>query len=114
MTTINETVEQSMNAAGLGGYRNNVAPVVTALINREQQIVGNLLTFAQNSDLDVAAVRNSLADAGLHMPVEAPAAPEAAATVGQQVDAGVAAALARIEQALTGLTTFARRNGYNG
>lgn len=121
MTTINDTVAEAMNANGLSGYTSHVAPVVTALVNREQQIVGSIIEVARNSDLDVNTVRTTLANAGLHMPAEAPAAPAAPAateasgqTVGGAVDAGLAQVLNRIDQTLNGLVAFARRNGYNG
>lgn len=111
MTTINETVQTSLTAAGRGEYLGYAEPVITALVNREQEIVGNLLTFAQNSDLDPEAVRATLAEAGLHMP---PAPQVAENTQAPTAEGDVASALGRIEQALTGLTEFARRNGYNG
>lgn len=114
MSTINEVVDQTLQANGRGEYAQYAAPVVTALVNREQEIVGTLIEFAQNSDLDVEGVRSALAQAGLHMPVAAQQEDVAAATVGESLDAGIASALARIEQVLTGLTTFARANGYRG
>src|SRR6478609_2947092 len=107
MTTIQETVDQGLATAGLSGYANHARPVVTALVAREEGIVGRLIQFAQNSALDVAAVRTALSEAGLQVPVEAPAETAAAQTVGQTVDAGIAAALARIEQTMNGLVTFA-------
>lgn len=116
MTTINETVQSAMNTAGLSGYTQHVAPVVTALVNREQQIVGSIIEVARNSDLDVNAVRSTLANAGLHMPAEPTqvldAEPVTLTPGGQDMD--IAAVLARIETTLAGLTTFARRNGYSG
>lgn len=117
MSTIQETVDQSLSAAGYGSYGQYARPVVTALVDREQQIVGRLIEFAQHSDLNVDEVRNALTQAGMMMPP----APEPTPAQGwnQTVDPAsgegdLAGTLARIEQALTGLTQFARQNGYNG
>lgn len=117
MTTINDTVNQAMNTAGLSGYTQHVAPVVTALVDREQRIVGSIIEVAQQSDLDVSAVRQTLANAGLHMPAE-PVAQQPLDAVGVNVPAGtegdLARVLARIDQTLNGLVGFARNHGYNG
>ena len=114
MTTINETVTTALQNAGLSQYQQNAAPVVTALVNREQGIVGSIIEIAQQSDLDVAGVRTVLANAGLHMPPEAPVATHLDATPVDVQATDLAAVLGRIEQTLTGLTTFARNHGYNG
>lgn len=110
MTTIQETVDQSLSAAGYGSYGQYARPVVTALVDREQQIVGRLIEFAQSTDLDVEQVRGALQECGMHMPP----APVAETTQAPAAEGDLAATLGRIEQALTGLTAFARQNGYNG
>ena len=114
MSSIQETVDTSLSAAGYGQYGQYAAPVVTALVNREQQIVGRLIEVAQNTDLDTAAVRDVLQEIGMHMP---PAPVENTQTPFDATPApegDLAGTLGRIEQALTGLTAFARQNGYNG
>lgn len=112
MTTIQETVQQSLSNAGYGGYMQYAQPVITDLVNREQQICGRLIQFAHDGDLDVDAVRNALVECGLTMPVETVQATENVQAPAS--DDALAATLGRIEQALSGLTEFARRNGYNG
>lgn len=119
MTTINETVRQAMTNRGYDSYMQYAEPVITDLVSREQEIVGHLLTFAESSELDVSTVRNVLTEAGMHMPPEP--TPGVQETTQAQGDGGLAETLGRIEQALTaqnqaisGLTEFARRNGYNG
>lgn len=114
MSTINQTVTETLAATGYGSYNQYAAPVVTALVNREQEIVGRLLTFAEQTDLDVDTVRTALGEAGMHMPPQAAQAPQTAdgGTAGATGD--LAATLGRIEQALSGLTQFARQNGYGG
>lgn len=119
MTTINETVETAMNQAGLGSYSNHVGPVITALVNREQETVGRLIQVARESDLDTDAVRNTLAECGFHMPVEPVAATEAAtpsdvpASV-EQMLANIQAGINAMTGTVNGLVQFARNNGYQG
>lgn len=109
MSTIQETIQQSLQDAGYGGYRQYAQPVVTALVDREQRIAGRLIEFAQNSDLDVDAVKSALQECGMTMPVETQQDTATATS-----DDSLAQTLGRIEQALTGLTAFARQNGYTG
>jgi len=120
VTTINETVQQSLSQAGYGQYQRYATPVVTALVNREQEIAGRLLQFAEGSDLDVNAVRSALTDCGMHMPQPQVQAMTTAQSEDTDADP-LTATLGRIEQALTAqntaisnLTEFARRNGYSG
>jgi hypothetical protein len=127
VSTIQETVQDALASSGYGQYASYAQPVVTALVNREQEIVGQLIQFAERADLDVEAVRSTFADAGLHMPTPptqniAAAPPPRPAPAGFAEDTAatpdaapdLAATLARIEQTLTGLTSFARENGYRG
>lgn len=126
MTTINETVQTTLSNAGYGQYQQYAAPVVTALVNREQEIVGRLIQFAERSDLDVSQVREALVGCGMHMPVERAPEPETmqapmqtgeATPVGAGVEqalVGISNTLAGITATLNGLTEFARRNGYSG
>jgi hypothetical protein len=110
VSTIQETVDQSLAAAGYGSYGQYARPVVTALVDREQNIVGRLIEFANNSDLDTDAVRTALAEAGLHMPP----APQATMQATGGNDGDLAQVLAQINQTLQGLSSFARQHGYNG
>ncbi len=128
MTTINETVQTTLANSGYGNYAQYAQPVVTALVNREQEIVGRLIQFAERSDLDVSQVREALVGCGMHMPpaqptqvnMQAPSDPmqaTEATPVGAGVEqalVGISNTLAGITATLNGLTEFARRNGYSG
>jgi hypothetical protein len=125
VTTIDETVQTTLRSAGYGSYSQYATPVVTALVDREQQIVGRLIEFAQSTDLDVDRVRTALADAGMHMPptrlmnVAAPATEATPRMDGdpaqsEATEQDLTAVLGRIEEALSGLTGFAREHGYRG
>lgn len=107
--TIQDTVQQSLNSAGYGSYQQYAAPVVTALVNREQEIVGRLIQFAEGSDLDVNAVRQALDECGMHMPAQQQ---NQQATSGETPD--LAQTLVNINNTLAGLAQFARQHGYQG
>lgn len=126
MTTINDTVDQALTTAGYGQYRSYAQPVVTALVNREEQIVGRLIEFATQNGMAEGDVRDALR--GLDMQVPTPptaaaatvtassgatTAPASAGTPGSDDDP-VLRMLSDIQQQIAGLTEFARRNGYSG
>jgi hypothetical protein len=117
LSTIEETVASTLNERGQSGYSQYAAPVVTALVNREQQIVGHLIEFARQQDLNVDAVREALTEAGMHMPPPA-AVPDSTPRMdgdpAQQDSNDLGAVLGRIEETLSGLVGFARENGYRG
>jgi len=126
VTTINETVDQSLRQAGYEGYSSYARPVVTALVSREQEIAGRLIEYAQRTDLNVDAVREALTGVGMHMPQAAPPAAQAPprpAPAGFPTEAqappattegDIGTVLGRIEETLSGLVGFARENGYRG
>lgn len=119
MTTINETVEQTLRGAGYGQYMSYAQPVVTALVDREHRIVGELITFARQNGLSEEQARSALSSCGMEVP--AVRAVPTAATPMQTADAPgdteadpVLRMLGDIQTTLAGLTQFARDNGYTG
>jgi hypothetical protein len=107
LTTINETVEQSLASAGYGTYMSYARPVVAALVNREQEICGHLIRFGTEQGLAENQVRDLLSNIGMEVPI-----PETEPDAEPEDD--VSSVLSRIEQSLAGLTQFARDNGYTG
>jgi len=69
--SVRETVIDAMQANGLAGYTSQAAPVIRALETREDEIVSNLITFAEDKGLDRQSAMQGLADCGLY--VQAPA-----------------------------------------
>ena len=108
MSTINEVVQRSLTDAGYGGYSQYARPVVTALVDREHQIAGQIIEYARTQGLDEEDARAALAEVGMEVP---PEPGEAEATEDPSDLGGV---LGRIEEALSGLTQFAREHGYRG
>lgn len=110
-TTIEETVRTSLRESGRDGYFTYAEPVIRALVERERSISERLIAQGEDQlELDREEIADLLSEAGLSVPVQAPA---------EQVEGE--GQLGRIEQMLTSLTeriesltTFARRNGYSG
>jgi pyrimidine deaminase RibD-like protein len=119
VTSIHETVQQSLNASGYGQYQTYAAPVITALVDREHQIVGHLVQFARDKGLSEAEARQALAQCGMDVPTvqavsyaDAPA--PAVPTPEPESDDPVLRMLGDIQRQLASLTQFARDNGYQG
>jgi hypothetical protein len=113
VTSINETVNQSLRQAGYGSYGQYAAPVVSALVDREQQIVGQLIQFATQNGLSEEQARDTLRNIGMEVPTPQPQMTQQSQQQGQG-DGDLAATLSRIEQALSGMDRWARTQGYNG
>lgn len=128
-TTIEQTCATALNAAGLGSYISQARPVVTRLVEREENLARDLITWAGQHGLPEDQARQMLHAYGMHVPqlvsvqtFSGDAPQQAAPPVGtvasaQQQNEGtdpLAQTLARIEQTLNGLTQFARENGYQG
>jgi hypothetical protein len=111
LTSINETVTQTMTDRGYQSYLSYAQPVVTALVNREQEICGHLIQFATQNGLSEEQARDTLRNIGMEVPTPQPMQ-QSEQEQPQQDD--LAAVLSRIENTLSGLTQFARDNGYNG
>lgn len=97
MTTLNETISQSLRQAGLTGYERQAQPVVAALVAREQQITAGLLDAAQQAGVNRNEAARTFEGLGLTMPAQP-------AEVAQQGDTDLMARLERLE-------TLARNNG---
>lgn len=65
MSSVRDTVITTMQSAGLGSYASQAGPVITALENRESEIVDNLISFASENGMDKATSLRALNDCGL-------------------------------------------------
>lgn len=65
MTSIQETVDQTLSTAGLSGYARQAQPVVDALTKREQDIANELIRFATDQGLSRADAIAACEEAGL-------------------------------------------------
>ena len=61
MTTINETVEQNLLNAGFAQFIQQAAPVVTALVEREQRIYTGIVEAGVELGASKAQVEQALA-----------------------------------------------------
>lgn len=95
MTTINETISESLRSAGLSGYERQARPVIDALVERETRIFTGIVEAASAQGLDRRQTTSLLRDLGL-------TEPSLAASI---EDGDLAARVARLEQ-------FARDNGF--
>lgn len=91
MTTINETIDQSLRNAGLSNYRRQAEPVVNALVEREQRIFTGIV----DAGAALGGDRNQIAQALRDLGVEAP---PVQAAVAAGADDDLAARVARLEQ----------------
>lgn len=98
--SINNTVTTALTNNGLGQYDRHAAPVVTALIEREQGIYNSLMEAAVAKGLPRNEAVRLFEGVGLHAPTQ-----DAAAEVGD---------LAALSQQVNSLVTFARANGFRG
>jgi len=113
---ISETIQQALQDAGYGSYMSYAQPVIAALTAREEAITEKLVGYAEANGADTEEVTAMLNDLG--MAVKAPE-PEADNEDGSDESDGsdnsrIASALGRIEEQISRLTDFARRNGYRG
>lgn len=72
MTTIQETVDQSLRSAGYGSYSTYARPVVDALVTREQGMFSELLVAGRSLGASESQVRDALIAVGMAEPVAAP------------------------------------------
>lgn len=104
--TIQQTVEQALGTQYVRQYRTHVDRVVSALVQREEGLCDEVVGLADENGVDADEAREALAGTGMHTP-------HSRGDNGGD-NSGVSEALARIQQTLDSLTTFARRNGYRG
>lgn len=67
MTSINDTVQQSLRQRGLSGYANSAAPVVTDLVAREERLSEAIVRAAQQRGVSEQDARRALQQAGMHV-----------------------------------------------
>jgi DNA-binding phage protein len=117
MSSIQETVSESLRQQNLGHYAQHAAPVVTALEGRERQICEDLINFATSQGMDRETVRRAISETGMTMPALVAVGTVASADATNQTpsqDSDVLQVLSQINAQLSGLTQFARDNGYQG
>ena len=114
MSTIHEVVHQSLQRSGRSQYADYAAPVVTDLVNREHQIVGQLIQFGTQQGLSENAVREALTNCGMEVPAVRAVPETTMAEPMTDSDDPVVRMLTDIQNQLSGLTQFARDNGYSG
>jgi len=109
MTTINETVEQSLRSAGLGNYASRATPVVQALIEREQRLYTGIVDAAASAGMNRGNVQTLLNDLGMAAPSLQPVgALYAEEQDDEEVDVD------DLDERISRLEAFARANGYQG
>lgn len=100
MSTINETVTTALANNGLRQYERQAAPVVQALVQREQAIAATLIQAAVDNGIDRDQAVRVFEGAGLALPQ------------GQNAVGGDD--LGSIRASVDSLVAFARRHGFNG
>lgn len=114
---ITDLVRQHLDGAGLRSYARQAEPIITALIQREQNLARAIIEYAGQAGLPQGEAVSALQGLGMHVagvqPVQTMTGTVASAVEQNQAgDLDVAAALARINTQLDRLTEFARANGY--
>lgn len=102
MTTINDTVNQSLAANGLGNYAQQAQPVKDALLKREQDMAGALLEAATAQGISPEDATRVFEGVGMHLPTAQADDPQEAVTLDQ------------LAQSVAALVAFARTNGFRG
>ena len=120
-SSIQETVNGTLQANGLGSYMSHARPVVDALQGREAEMAETLISFAVQQGMDETAATAALREVGMYLPPP-PVATLASADAQNQENADprhraegendLAATLARINDTLEDLAGFARQNGW--
>ena len=72
MSTIRNTISESLSTAGLGHYARQAEPVIVALEEREAQIKTDLLEFAEAKGLTSTEVEALFVEVGLSEPTPEP------------------------------------------
>lgn len=120
MTSVRDTVLTSLRQAGYGSYASYAEPVITALEGRERDISGVLIEYATQRGMDRNEATQAMTQAGLTAPQPQPvmqtmqAGQDVPAQAAGNVNDEVLAALRDVQQTMSGLVAFARRNGYTG
>lgn len=104
MSTIEQTVNDALSSAGLSRYSREAAPVVAALVEREQTIVDGLVRTATQAGV-VSEERAKQIAVGFGLSVRPEPEPEPVATE---------ADTSGDEGLLTRLVAFARQHGFKG
>lgn len=113
-STIEETVQSTLQSRGQGSYLSYAAPVVQALVEREQGISATLIEKATEADLDFD-VKAFLTEIGLSVTPEPEPEPEPEAATEDEGDlAAIRRMLGSLAEKVEAMTTFARRHGFNG
>jgi hypothetical protein len=116
MTSINETVTDALQSAGLGSYASRATPVVNALIEREQRLYTGIVDAARDADLNPDLVTNLLSGLGMAAPSAQQPGQMYAVPVDEVDDEeeDVDVRVDNLQQRINSLEAFARANGYSG
>lgn len=93
--TIHALVEQTLAQQGLRHYSASAAPVIEALVTREQELVEGIVQAGLDNGMDESEVRDALAELGAHIKEEV-ATEQAAGTADTEVLKNVSAILEQV------------------
>lgn len=113
MSNIQNTVHQSLNDAGYGQYASYAGPVVTALEERENEIVTNLRRVATEKGLGEREVNGILEAVGLLEPEPEPEQGtfEVNVEASNGFEQTILDAINRLEQRVEAVVNAAARHG---
>ena len=121
-SSIQETVNATLQNNGLGSYMSHARPVVDALQGREAEMAETLISFAVQQGMDETAATAAIREVGMYLPPPPVATIASASAQNQEADPrhraeggdddALAATLARINDTLEDLAGFARQNGW--
>lgn len=113
--SIQQTVEQLLQASGQGYYLSYAGPAIAALDERERILTGKLVDYAVDQGADESEIKAYLREMGMAVEADEPEVEDE----DEDEESKDTGAMGRIEQMLTSLTgqvdsltEFARRNGY--
>lgn len=86
MSSIRETVADSLQSAGLNGYFRQAEPVIVALEEREASNSKALIDFATENGLTTEQARDVLSGMGMQLPATESAADPRIAAMEQQIE----------------------------
>jgi hypothetical protein len=112
VSTIRNTIETTLQQAGLSGYMRQAEPVVAVLEEREEQIKDHLRAFAEGNGLAPGEVTALFVECGLEE--ERAPEPEVAATGGQSMEALIASVLEEVRSMKNRLDSASQQASRHG
>jgi hypothetical protein len=83
MSSIRETISNSLRSSGLSGYARQAEPIIVALEEREAGMSKQLIDFATENGLTSDQARDVLTGMGMEVPTDGGADPRIAAMEAQ-------------------------------